>query len=214
MSLSQDFDELEMAGVPTSTQKERGEPAKTGPKPRPLDQVKSWQAQDRIKEKREIFRQWAIEEGISFTQLAGAFIHYENYRKDREIAKVGKGIFNKVALMAIHSASVIEAMYIRERFRIPLRAYNGIRFLFEDRFTLPPAYKVFELAKEMRPNVRSFLEGVRSPFDEIMALTLKEQLTVCREDDAEPFGNEVTFAFSYGMDGSGRKSQGLFLLIL
>ena len=205
--VSQDFDSLEMAGVPTSTQKERGEPSKRGPKRRPLDQVKSEQAQDRIEEKRAIVRQWALAEGVSFTQLCGALIYYENYRKEREIAKVGKGLFNKVALRVIHAASTIEAMYIRERFRIPVRAYNGIRFLFEDRFSLPPAYKVFALAKEMRPEARQFLDGVRCPFDDIMALTLKEQLTVCREDNPEPFGNEVTFAFSYGMDGSGSHSK-------
>ena len=123
------------------------------------------------------------------------------YRHEREIAKVGKGLFYQVPLHALHTASVIEAMYMRERYRISLRAYDGIRWLVEDRFTFPPAYKVADLAKEMRPVVRSFLDGVRCKLSEIVGLTIKEQLTVCQ--GFVHFGTDITVSFSYGMDGSG-----------
>ncbi len=48
---------------------------------------------NRVKEMRKIFAKWSDQCGVKPTQLAGLFLHLENYNSNRSLAQVGFKIF-------------------------------------------------------------------------------------------------------------------------
>jgi len=193
------FDSQDLfSSLPQSTQKEYRKRNLTDPT------LSSESRRRRVKEHREIFRQWCNEQGCSVSELAGLFIHQEFYLTDREKAKIGWELFCGNSGLNPQRATVLEAVWVMEKLGISYSKYTDLRIKFLDRFIFPPAHLVADQSKQLRPQLEVYRNGVRAGLSECLVSTISERLSLV---DLSGVDEKIWFSFNYGMDGSGQHSD-------
>ena len=69
----------------------------------------------RLSEKRDIFRAWARDEGVSETVLFGLMLYLENWNKDKTLAATGCKIFMGEKVNPLPVVSLDEGIWLMER---------------------------------------------------------------------------------------------------
>jgi len=195
----EDFDSQELLdSLPQSTQKEY--------KKRPLNDpsLSAESRRRRVKSYRDIFTEWCKENGCSIAELAGLFIHLDNYISDRDLAKLGWNLFTSNIDFSQPKATCLEAIWVLEKLGISYSKYTDLRLKFLDRLILPPAAMVAEKSKQMKPGLETYQHGVRANLADCLTITLAERLATV---NTSHLANKVLFSFNYGMDGSGQHSD-------
>ena len=193
------FDSQELQqDIPQSSQKEY--------KRRPLTDLtlSSETRRRRVRDQREIFAQWCSEQGCTSSELAGLFIHLDNYFVDRDLSKTGWALFCGNSKLNQQKATLLEGIWVMERLGISYAKYTDLRLRFLDRFILPPAYLVSEKSKQMRPPLQPFKNGVRAKLEDCLRMTLLDHLSLLEPSE---FDDKIQFSFNYGLDGSGQHSD-------
>ena len=163
----------------------------------------SFGRRQRVREKREQFSEWAIEEGVTVTQLLGYLLYLEEYQKgDRDIAHVGWKLFCAEPVSSKPEASLEEATWMVERASMSQSVYLDIRLRFLDRFKLPPVNIVVTENKQNRPPIFEYEHGVKAPLLQCLSLTLSERLKLIDMTGLDQLV-QVNFKFNWGLDGSG-----------
>ena len=68
----------------------------------------------RVKEKRDIVKEWALEEGVTPSQLLGLMVYLDNYQGSKSLADIGWKIFCKEKLTSKHEASIEGSLWLIE----------------------------------------------------------------------------------------------------
>ena len=123
---------------------------------------------------------WAIEEGISTTQLLGYLLYLENYHEGdrRNISAVGWKIFLGGEISEKNSASLEEALWMIEIGSLSQAVYSEIRLRFLNRFILPAVMHVSNENKQRRPSITEYHHRNKAPLCECLHLTLGERLQI------------------------------------
>ena len=146
------------------------------------------------------YREWAVEEKCTTTQLLGYFTYLENYNQDKATAKIGEGIFNGTWNKEQGKVSVLEGLLIKETFQIGYHKWIQLRRILMDSVELPPSYLLSMKAKMMSPDFAEFQHGIRANLESCIRITLQEHLLSVKKD----FGSNITFKLNYGIDGAGK----------
>ena len=151
---------------------------------------------------------WAIEEGISTTQLLGYLLYLENYHEGagRKISAVGWKMFLGGEISEKKSVSLEEALWMIEIDSLSQAVYSEIRLRFLNRFILPAVMHVSNESKRHRPSITEYHHRVKAPLCECLCLTLSERLQVIDLSRLDPV-LQVRFKFTWGLDGSGQHSN-------
>jgi hypothetical protein len=159
------FDSQELPNsLPQSTQREYKKRSLKDPT------LSAESRRQRVKEHRETFNEWCNEHGCSTSELAGLFIHLDNYISNRDVAKIGWNLFTGSIDFTTSKASLLEAVWVLEKLGISYSKYTNLRLKFMDRFVLPPAYLVAEKSKQMKPNLEIYQHGVRAKLADCLSL--------------------------------------------
>ena len=78
--------------------------------------------------KRDTLKEWALEEGVSVTELLGYFLHLENYTDSRKVASVGWKLFiGEDNINEKPKLSLEEAIWLREKAGMSEAVYQEVR---------------------------------------------------------------------------------------
>ena len=158
----------------------------------------------RVAEKREIFSQWAEEEGVSVSALLGYLLYLENWNLDKHLANVGWRIFMKEEeVIGLPRVTIEEAIWLLERSFMSQAVYLELRLRFKDRIFFPAVMNIRAENKRHRPILEEYKHGVRAHLMECLSLTLSERLKFLDLSGLAQDSIQVFFKMSWGLDGSG-----------
>ena len=102
---------------------------------KPLDQDMSlFTRRRRVADKRETFRLWAEEEGVSVTKLLGYLLHLENWPGNRDEAGLGWKLFQGGELSGKPEMTLEEVIWIREKSGMSEAVMQELRLKLLDRY--------------------------------------------------------------------------------
>ena len=122
---------------------------------KPLNQdLTKFSRRRRVMTKRDTLKEWALEEGVSVTELLGYFLHLENYTDSRKVASVGWKLFiGEDNISEKPKLSLEEAIWLREKAGMSEAVYQEVRLRLLDRIFIPPTNIVREENKKHRPEL-------------------------------------------------------------
>ena len=162
----------------------------------------------RVVEKRVMFEKWAEEEGLTVTKLLGYFMHLDNYHSgEKSLAAIGYRVFAGEKVFNKSEVSLDEAIWMIELGGINQAAWLEFRLRLQDRIVLPPVNKVREENQKYRPELTIYKHGVMASLDTCLSLTLTDRLKHIDLTGISAEGREITFKFTWGLDGSGDHSN-------
>jgi hypothetical protein len=162
----------------------------------------------RVEEKRNVFSQWAKEEGVEESQLAGYFLHLENWnRGNRNLAAVGWKIFIGEIVSEKPRLTVEEAIWLIERSGMSQAVWLEARLRFLDRIWLPPVMAIRAENQRHRPALQPYRHGVMAPLQQCLKLTICERLQHMDLSGLDQDSLRILFKMGYGLDGSGEHSD-------
>jgi hypothetical protein len=85
------------------------------------------------------------------SELAGLFIHLDNYQTKRDLAQVGWSLFKGL---------------------VPNKCQCQLRLLFLGRFTFPPEDMIYRNQQKMCPDPINYKHGAQAYLKEALSLTL------------------------------------------
>ena len=85
-------------------------------------------------DKRETFRLWAEEEGVSVTKLLGYLLHLENWPGNRDEAGLGWKLFQGGELSGKPEMTLEEVIWIREKSGMSEAVMQELRLKLLDRY--------------------------------------------------------------------------------
>ena len=151
-----------------------------------------------MQSKRDQFCQWAMEEGVSVSQLLGYMLYLDNYHSgDRNVASVGWRLFCCDTVNDKPEATLEEAVWLVERASLSQSVYLDIRLKFLDRFKLPAVMHVTAENRRNRPVLTEYKHGVKAPLLQCLSLTLNERLTLIDLTGLD-LNIQVSFKFNWG----------------
>jgi hypothetical protein len=163
-----------------------------------------------VVEKRVMFEKWAEEEGLSVTKLLGYFLHLDNYHSgEKSLAAIGYRIFAGEKVFNKSEISLDEAIWMIELAGISQAAWLEFRLRLQDRIVLPPVNKVREenKNKNKRPDLTIYKNGVMASLNTCLSLTLTDRLQHINLTGLSDEGRQISFKFTWGLDGSGDHSN-------
>ena len=101
---------------------------------KPLNQnLSKFARRRRVMIKRDTVKKWALEEGVTETELLGYLLHLENYRVKRDIAAFGWKLFIGEDIGEKPEISLEEAIWLREKSGMSEAVYQEVRLRFLNR---------------------------------------------------------------------------------
>ena len=162
----------------------------------------------RVEEKKVILKKWADEEGLTVTKLLGYFMHLENYHSgEKSLAAIGYRIFAGEKVFNKSEVSLDEAIWMIELAGISQAAWLEFRLRLQDRIVLPPVNKVREENQKYRPDLTIYKNGVMASLNTCLSLTLTDRLQHINLTGLSDEGRQISFKFTWGLDGSGDHSN-------
>jgi hypothetical protein len=162
-----------------------------------------------VAEKRAALEEWSKEEGVTVTELLGYLLHLENYHtKNRAHATLGWQLFTGEKISGKPEVSLNEAVWMIERGRLSHITYLEIRLRFLDRIIFPSVKRVIAENKMHRPELTEYQHGVQAPLSHCLyILTMLDRLSLIDMTSLEKDGLQISFKFTWGLDGSGDHSD-------
>ena len=162
----------------------------------------------RVSDKRELFSQWAEQEGVSVTVLLGLILHLENWNGgEKSVAAIGWKIFMGEKVPGKPSVTLEEAIWLMERSGMSQAVCLETRLRFLDRIYFPPVMNIRAENQRHRPSLQEYKHGVKSPLKECLSLTLTERLDHMDLSEMDTDTMQVKFKVGWGLDGSGEHSN-------
>ena len=162
----------------------------------------------RVAPKREVFGQWAEEEGVTVTALLGFLLYLENWNQDKTMSAVGWKIFVKEEeVTGTPRVSIEEAIWLLERSFMSQAVYLELRLRFKGRIIFPAVMNIRAENKLHRPSLVEYKHGVKAQVMECLALTLTERIQLLNLTGLNKASIQVFFEMSWGLDGSGEHAN-------
>ena len=162
----------------------------------------------RVAPKREVFGQWAEEEGVTVTALLGFLLYLENWNQDKTMSAVGWKIFMKEEeVTGTPRVSIEEAIWLLERSFMSQAVYLELRLRFKGRIIFPAVMNIRAENKLHRPSLVEYKHGVKAQVMECLALTLTERIQLLNLTGLNKASIQVFFEMSWGLDGSGEHAN-------
>ena len=176
---------------------------------RPLHDVSDWQQRRRLSDFVKATTAKAEEENISPRKLY-AYGLKQKYLIEREVAQIGKSVFQNEEPPSSSHISLQVASAVFESGEMTKRIYTDSRLLLKGAGAdvLPPYYKLDEFRKERRPEVKKLKEpcqGVKYDYVECWKTTTTQLLKAIELTNPHEL-NEIHFTLHDGLDGSGGHS--------
>ena len=168
---------------------------------------------DRLSKIMEQIEDICKDEGLEVDQLCGLALRNKYWYTNKDKATLGQELLrgDKLSSGPRKKLDTVKALYLIERNKLTKAEYmRECRVMREDpNGALLPEYKeVLALKKKMGMGKvgKPFMNGIRADIQDALKYTLQETLTVMKQQGKD-IGSEISFAFNYGADGSGKHDQ-------
>ena len=157
----------------------------------------------RVEGKREVFRTWAEEEGITESALAAFLLYLENWNVDKGVSSTAWRIFMGEKVNSSPVVTLEESIWLIEKSGMSQAVYLEMRLRFKDRIYFHPVQHIRAENQLHRPVLTEYKHGVKAPLLQCLSLTLTERVQLMDISGLDPSTLQIVFKMGWGLDGSG-----------
>ena len=157
----------------------------------------------RVEEKREVFKTWAEEEGVSESTLAAFLLYLENWNMDKDVSATAWRIFMGEKVKDSPVVTLEESIWLIEKSGMSQAVYLEMRLRFKDRIYFHPVQHIRAENQLHRPALVEYKHGVRAPLLQCLSLTLTERIQQMDLSGLDASSLQIVFKMGWGLDGSG-----------